>query len=179
MRPELCWVDHEGKGRLAIMPRPRAGDWLLDEIAGWADEGVDLVVSLLEPSEIDELGLQREKEFCTARGIEFIAFPIPDRGVPVSFDDIARVVRRLGDWMQAGKSVAVHCRAGIGRSALVAACVMIVEGTEAGVALDRIASARGVPVPDTDQQRAWVFAFRDALKPDSGTAVRPTPGSRR
>ena len=34
-------------GRLAIMARPRAGDWLEDEISGWRAQGVEIVVSLL------------------------------------------------------------------------------------------------------------------------------------
>jgi hypothetical protein len=32
---------------LAIMPRPRAGDWLEDEIDQWQREGLKIVVSLL------------------------------------------------------------------------------------------------------------------------------------
>jgi hypothetical protein len=35
MRPEVYWIDMRGSARLAIMPRPRAGDRLGDEIAGW------------------------------------------------------------------------------------------------------------------------------------------------
>lgn len=34
------------------MARPRAGEWLEDEIAGWRAQSVDIVVSLLEPAEI-------------------------------------------------------------------------------------------------------------------------------
>lgn len=45
-------------GRLAIMPRPRAGGWLEDEIASWKESGVDVVVSLIERAEIIELGRQ-------------------------------------------------------------------------------------------------------------------------
>jgi hypothetical protein len=44
------------------MPRPRAGEWLDDEIIGWQMEGNDTVVSLLELPEISELGLEREAE---------------------------------------------------------------------------------------------------------------------
>jgi hypothetical protein len=34
--------------RLTMVPRPRAGDWLGDEIAPWRAEGIDLMLSLLE-----------------------------------------------------------------------------------------------------------------------------------
>ena len=58
-----------------------------------------------------------------------------------------------------GRSIAIHCRAGIGRSSLVAASVLICLGTRPGEALRLIGNARGVPVPATDDQRDWVMAF--------------------
>jgi hypothetical protein len=48
MHPKVYCTEAALAGRLAIVPRPRAGDWLDDEIAAWRAEGIDLVVSLLE-----------------------------------------------------------------------------------------------------------------------------------
>ncbi len=48
MRPEIHWIDLPAGVRLAIMARPRAGDWLDGEIAGWRAEGIGVMVSLLE-----------------------------------------------------------------------------------------------------------------------------------
>ena len=59
-RPEVYWIDLPAGVRLAIMPRPRAGDWLDDEVAGWRAEGIGVIVSLLEAGEVKELGLPRE-----------------------------------------------------------------------------------------------------------------------
>jgi len=162
MQPSIHWLDLREGWRLAIMPRPRAGDWLDDEVAGWKAESLDVVVSLLEPHEIEELGLQRLPDCCGSAGIDFVSFPIPDRGVPASLDETDRLVRRLCDALAAGKAVAVHCRAGIGRSALIAACVLVRSGYHVNSAFDVIAKARGVTVPDTDAQRAWVSAFLTA-----------------
>jgi len=53
MRPEVFWIDSPTNARLAIMPRPRSGDWLEDEIAGWRVEGIDVVVSLSPPTRGD------------------------------------------------------------------------------------------------------------------------------
>ena len=47
----LHWVDGPWLGRMALAARPRGGDWLDDEIAGWQREGVDVVLSLLEREE--------------------------------------------------------------------------------------------------------------------------------
>ena len=69
---------------LAIMPRPRSGDWLEDEIDDWEATGIKTVVSLLEPHEVTDLGLGAEAELCASRGVRFISFPIADRGTPSS-----------------------------------------------------------------------------------------------
>src|SRR5215204_6272166 len=144
----LHWI--EMPGRLAIMARPRADDWLELDITEWKTSGVDLVVSLLEREEVSELGLQREAELCRANGIEFISFPIPDRGVPENGTDVLRIVSSITSGIADGSCVAIHCRAGIGRSSMIAACALICSGIEASDALARIKTARGLTVPDTD-----------------------------
>ena len=158
------WIDAPRAGRLAIMARPRSGDWLADEIAGWKQAGIDTVVSLLEPEEAAELGLSLEAELCGAEKIEFVAFPIPDRGVPVSLREATTLVESVRARLAAGKAVAVHCRAGIGRSALVAACALTRFGYEASEAFALIAASRGLTVPDTDAQRDWVVSFGNAAR---------------
>jgi protein-tyrosine phosphatase len=152
------------------MARPRAGDWLDDEVSGWRMEGIDIVVSLLEPEEVSELGLQREAHLCEVHVMEFISFPIPDRGVPGSLGEAAALARLLALRISEGKAVAVHCRAGIGRSSLIAACALACVGTSPNAAFELIGKARGLRVPDTDGQRDWVVAFQERLQwqPDEG-----------
>jgi protein-tyrosine phosphatase len=145
------------------MARPRAGDWLDDEISGWRSEGIDIVVSLLTPEEVSELGLRGEADLCRAQGMEFIPFPIPDRGVPEGLHEAMALSKVVATRICEGKAVAVHCRAGIGRSSLVAACALVCAGFDPEAAFDIIRKARGVTVPDTAEQRDWVIAFRDAV----------------
>jgi hypothetical protein len=45
----------------------------------------------------------------------------------------------------------------------MAACVLIMSGIEAERALALIKGARGLNVPDTDEQRDWVMAFGKAV----------------
>jgi protein-tyrosine phosphatase len=89
----------------------------------------------------------------------FISFPIPDYSLPESRQDVLRLARSLVDELEQGRSIVIHCRAGIGRSSMIAACAMISMGIEAADALARIEAARGVRVPDTEAQRDWVMAF--------------------
>jgi len=145
------------------MARPRANDWLEAEVDVWKSAGLDQVVSLLEREEVSELGLQTEPEICHGRGISFLSFPIPDRGVPDT-KEAQHVAAMLARDLANGRSVAIHCRAGIGRSSLIAACVLVCSGLKACEALKLIRDARGLPVPDTDEQRDWVLAFGRAYE---------------
>ena len=159
MKADLYPIDGVPCGRLAIMPRPRAGDWLAGEIESWEQSGVNCVVSLLEPAEVAELGLQDEQELCAKAGIEFLQFPIPDRGVPQSGEDLSVLVQALAHHMREGRGVAIHCRIGVGRSALVAACALVALGRPIESAWQSIQAARGFSVPDTPEQRTWVATF--------------------
>jgi protein-tyrosine phosphatase len=141
------------------MPRPRAGDWLEDEVASWRRSGLEVVVSLLEDEEIAELGLDQEAELCGRAGIQFLRFPIPDRGVPASPGPVTALVRMVVAELQAGHGVGIHCRIGVGRSALVACCVMAALGVPLEVAWASLHRARGLSVPDTEAQRGWVSAW--------------------
>jgi len=69
MKPN--WVETGNQLRLAIVPRPRGGDWLEDELDQMKRAGVDVLVSMLQADEAAELGLSSEAEFCKARGIDF------------------------------------------------------------------------------------------------------------
>jgi hypothetical protein len=150
---------------LAIMPRPRAGDWLQDEIASWERAEIRTIVSLLEAQEIAELGLADEPKLCAALNIEFVSFPIPDRGVPNSFGALNHLVKPLLPKVKGGNMVAVHCRAGIGRSGVVAAAILLHSGVPYGEVFPALSRARGVAVPDTDAQVEWIRGYaRDALR---------------
>jgi protein-tyrosine phosphatase len=121
------------------------------------------VVSLLELHELTQLDLRQLPAMCRAADIDFISFPIADRGVPESLRETDRLVREIAAALAAGKAVVVHCRAGIGRSALIAACVLVRGGYTVDAAFATIAQARGVEVPDTEAQRAWAVAFLTAM----------------
>jgi protein-tyrosine phosphatase len=159
MHPQVFWIDRIGAGLVGIMPRPRGGDWLDGEIRSLAEAGVNVLVSLLTADEVAELELQDEERLCDDCGVRFISFPIQDRGVPFSISDARRTIGLILTELRAGKTVAVHCRMGIGRSALVAACLLKSQGIGVDEAFAMISRARGFSVPDTDEQKVWVKGF--------------------
>ena len=146
-------------GRLAIVPRPRGGDWLEEEVLSWQEARLEVAVSLLTHDENTELKLNQEELLCQERGVQFYAYPIPDRGVPTSRKATTDLVQKLETALEADKSVAVHCRQGIGRSSLVAALLLVSAGLAPEAALTHVSQARGCSVPDTLEQSDWIKSF--------------------
>jgi len=156
----LYWIGRFTDGHLAIMPAPRFEE-LEDAILHWKEEGVDIVVSLLEQNEVFGF-VEAESSLCDEFGIEFLWFPIRDGSIPSSPTAFNALISKLASSITIGKSVAIHCRAGIGRSALVAAGVLNYLHIDAGAALDMVAEARKVEVPQTEEQRQWILDYHPA-----------------
>jgi protein-tyrosine phosphatase len=155
MRTALFPISRAGRGRLSTMARPPGGDWLICELRDLAIAGVTILVSLLSDPEAAELDLVHEADAAEAAGMEFHRLATPDRQAP-DRDAMLALGRLLVRRLDEGASVAVHCRHGIGRSSTLAAAVLVLEGTAAADAWDRISAARGLPVPDTADQRELI-----------------------
>jgi protein-tyrosine phosphatase len=153
------WVETGNDLRLAIVSRPRGGDWLVGEADMMKRAGVDVLVSLLQVEEANELGLSEEATACHAAGIMFHSFPIRDRETPSSTALFSEFIERLRQEAYVGRSIAVHCRASIGRSSLLLAALLCLEGFTPNDAFQRLSLARGLKVPDTLEQVLWVERF--------------------
>jgi protein-tyrosine phosphatase len=163
MRKELFLIEGSWPGKLAVGPRPRGGEWLQDDIAGWRREGIEAVLSLLTPEEERDLDLGEEASEVRSQKMEFISFPIPDRQIPQSEARWTDVLERVDQALSNGVSVFVHCRQGIGRSGLLAACLLVKRGMTPGAAIESVSAARGVNVPETAAQRDWIDHYAVAL----------------
>jgi protein-tyrosine phosphatase len=138
---------------------------LPDDLAGLKAAGVDVLVSLLEPVEAVELGLAEEGQRCAEAGIEFVVLPVEDRGVPERAREFLAVAERLLTQIDAGRAVGIHCRAGIGRSSLLAAAILVLSGASPDDAWMRVSKARGIAVPDTAEQRRWLDSTVPGTRP--------------
>ena len=157
MSPRLHIIEIASGGRLALSARPRNGDELALDMQAYAQAGISTVLSLLTDDEILTLSLLDEPAQCALAGMTFLRWPIEDRSAPeqVPLELLEIVAQRVAD----GEAVLVHCRAGIGRSALVAVVLLAHLGVPPDDAWHRIADARGCPVPDTEEQRLWATAY--------------------
>ncbi len=116
------------------------------------------MLSMLPADEAHALGAQEEAVMCAERGITFLSHPIPDFGLPevaIFADLIADLTARLGH----GANIAVHCRAGIGRSGMAVACTLVALGETAEAAIAKVSDARDAAIPDTVEQGNFIASF--------------------
>ena len=123
-------------------------------MASWRAAKLDVIVSMLEPEEADDLGLGYQAQFCRQQGIAYLNCPVPDRGIP---DDRAAFIATADQVLEA------HCFAGIGRSPLMIATVLVRHGLDVDTAWSRVSAARGLMVPDTDAQWQWLADVADGI----------------
>ncbi|MFZ6720682.1 protein-tyrosine phosphatase family protein [Undibacterium sp. Ji49W] len=164
MYSDIYKVSQLGKGFLAVMAKPVGGEWIEDEFRGIAQFGICRLVSLLENHEIRELGLQAAPALCAANQVDFLHFPIKDRGVPSSLSATKKLVTHLHSSIVNGDNTVIHCHAGIGRTGLLAAAILIRHGEDVAEALSMVSKARRVPVPDTEEQINWLKQHQAALR---------------
>jgi protein-tyrosine phosphatase len=154
---EIFWIDGTS---LAIVLRPRGGDWLEDELRRMKRTGIDTLVSLLEEDEAASLGLEQEASIAEQIAIRFLSYPIPDRTTPADTAAFREFAGKLANLLRAGKYIGVHCRGSIGRATVTAASTLIQLGWDPKAALTAIETARGCPVPDTPEQREWILNYK-------------------
>ena len=140
----LSWITPE----LAVggsFPSARA-----EELA--AALGVAAVVDLRSEACDDEAVLRRH-------GLTLLHLPTQDH-CAVSRDMLDDGVRFTAQRLARGEKVLLHCEHGIGRSALLALCVLVERGLEPMAALRRAKDARELVSPSPAQYEAWAGWLR-------------------
>lgn len=150
------WVKDEP---LAIGPCPNPNA-LSAAVEALISENVDLVVSMQTESEAASLGLDTEAGLLAAAGIAFWRLPITDHRTPPFTDETFALIDRIATALNDGKRAYLHCFAGIGRSATIAAGVLVRRGHSAENALRLLSAARGFEVPETTAQQNWIYDYQ-------------------
>ena len=167
MGPDIYNVQTIEKGQLSVMAKPVSGEWIEEEFSQISNYGIKKIVSLLEIAEERTVGLSDEKTLSEKNNMSFVSFPIPDRGLPSSIEKYSNFIKETYTDISNGVNTVVHCRAGIGRTGIVAASILLHTGIEPAAAFKLISEKRGVTVPDTDEQIEWVIKNRDKIYNDT------------
>lgn len=101
-------------------------------------------------------------------GMTRYSYPLPDRGVPNSFEWMDRLLERIDELLEGGCKVYVHCWGGVGRTGLTVACWLgrknRLSGDEALLRLNDLwltcPTSRFYPKsPENEEQCAYVVNY--------------------
>jgi len=164
MPAQIYKIGTMGDGFVAIMACPSLEEDADASIINIARLGIQQVISLLEPNEARNLGLNGEREQVKAHGMGFMSFPIPDMGLPPSVEEYARLSKKLFNQVNAGVNTLIHCHAGIGRSGLMVAGILLHCNMDPQQAFAYASKMRGIRVPETPEQEQWLSSNYASIK---------------
>ena len=124
-----------GKGRIALYHRPRH-----DTFTTARRMGCTRVVTLLKDTEF----AQRYGEQAQSAGLEWFWLPVPNGKYPEGEvnERLLQAMPELSRWLDEGKSLIIHCSAGIHRTGMVAYGLLRWRGVTSERAMQIIASTR-------------------------------------
>jgi rhodanese-related sulfurtransferase len=135
-----------------------AWDRQLDvDIAALQQWQTALLLSLVEPDELDVLKVPDLGPAVQAAGIDWLLLPIVDQQVPDAAFEAAwqRESSRLHALLDAGQRIVIHCKGGLGRTGTIAARLLIESGVETEAAIRQVRMARPGAI-ENDMQEAYV-----------------------
>jgi protein-tyrosine phosphatase len=154
---------HPGlKGRLTVSMAPGKKDsrWnrdLIDDLAKIKECGVQIIVCLLEWSEMKMLGITDYPKLAKEAGIIFYHVPIRDRGCPLKSEVDALLPLIVNQLLQ-NRTILIHCSAGLGRAGTVSACCLTRFGLDGKTAINTVRERRPGAI-QTEKQEEFVLDY--------------------
>jgi|SoiMethySBSTD1v2_1073268.scaffolds.fasta_scaffold373371_2 protein-tyrosine phosphatase len=148
-----------GPGRLYATGFTTVGP---DPVAAMAAVDADLLLCLLQPDEIMRR-FPRFAEWLASADDRAVHFPVDDGGIGHE-EEVLELVDRLGAHLDAGGAVLTHCGAGLGRTSIVCALLLVRSGHALDDALIAVRAARPGAGPENPEQRAHLERLADRLR---------------
>ena len=128
--------------------------------------GITGVACLLETGEMESMGVADLPGKVSQAGMDFFHFPVVDGGAPDSLEETHTFVSRLADHLKTGARFALHCRAGLGRTGTIAACLLLNLGLckKADEAIEWVRKKRSRSAVETSFQEAFVDDYLNFLR---------------
>lgn len=114
--------------KLIFTPCPGSKGTSVDEaLATLQAAGAEALITLMPAEELARNEATQLPQLCAERDLEWFHLPVADEQVPLAdFDQAWRQsAARINELLDAGKSVAIHCKGGSGRTGLIAARILI------------------------------------------------------
>lgn len=179
--PNSFWVE-PGRILAGEYPAGDGEDATLARLRRLLDAGIDCFIDLTEPGEREPYEALLPGPYSN-EPVLYQRLPIHDHGLPESPAQMQEILDELEAALAEGRRVYLHCRAGIGRTNLVAGCWYAAGGAGGEAALARLnerwrASARSQSwpaVPETDAQADYVRDWRPLRAMAPRAAPVPAP----
>lgn len=158
------------------------GHWSRDleaDVAALRDWGAHVVVTLVEDHELELLKVPQLGQAVQTAGMAWRHAPIPDMHAPDErFEALwPTLAAELTEILGRGGRVIVHCRAGLGRTGVVAALLAIELGDTPAQAIWRVRATRR-RVIETPGQSHYVKHYRPVTRPPRPAPASPDLGRR-
>lgn len=176
--PNCYWV-YPGEFLAGEHPRKgtRSSAELRERLRALMDAGIDSFLDLTMPEEFDPYDLDLPP------GVRYVRRPIRDHSLPSKRDHMVDILRHLDRELRSGRRVYVHCHAGIGRTGMVAGCMLVERGSPGPAALEELnqlwqhcdRSHTWDYVPETDEQVEFVRTWQAATLADPVAQLAAIP----
>lgn len=133
-----------------------------------------LLVSLIEDHELRELKVEGLPAAAAVHNVRLLRLPFPDGGVPSLELANQAVAAILDTAANQGHDVVIHCKGGLGRTGLIAACALVAAGMDADRAIKAVRSARKGTIENA-AQADFVRAFERSGNRLVPEAAEPVP----
>ncbi len=143
------------RGRLRLHSMPGRNEPLETIWASIRAEDVRVILCLTDREEIRAKSPAYDAALATNTvpcAVE--CFPIPDYGVPEEREAFWALASGIAQRLTRGHRILIHCGAGIGRTGMLAACVLLALGQSEAGATQAVSAAGSHP--ETPSQRALV-----------------------
>jgi len=140
------------------------------------ERGIDCFIDLTQPQELDPY------DAALPSASRYLRRSIVDHATPRHRDEMAEILQCLRVALDEGRSVYLHCRAGIGRTGMVTGCLLVelgFAGEDALAELNRLwrQSARSnqwPKVPETPDQIEYVRRWKPLAVEESDPLLAPS-----